>query len=172
MDPVEEAHGPPINNPLAEDSDSLAAEESRTGGIEGLPSRLQRYAGGRRRALEMMHYCRTLIPQDIPLQQRIDDKKRRLADEIELRGKVAEDEGEHRDTILSVGGNRPEQRDDEQEKRKERQQRVVRDRGRERQVVAAVEIDGTFDDRQAAESNFAPEPARPAPDAGHAEIID
>ena len=73
---------------------------------------------------------------------------RRLAERVELRGdkvearrEVAEDEGEDGEPLVFARGDRAEQRDDQEQEREQREERVVRDRGRVRQVVAVDELD-------------------------------
>ena len=64
-------------------------------------------------------------------------------DEVELCGKIPQDEVEDGVAIVHVGGRRAEQREREQEKREQRQQRVVRDRRRVREIVAACRSQGS-----------------------------
>ena len=85
-------------------------------------------------------------------------------DEIELRREIAEDEVRTASAIVFVGGDRAEQRDDQQQKRKQREQRVVRDRGGVRQVVAVDELDeaaprGEPEKRSSARRRRSDEPA-------------
>ncbi len=62
-------------------------------------------------------------------------------DEVELCREIAEDERQDRQALVLVGGDRSEQRDDQQEKREEREQRVIGDGGRVREVVAVDQLD-------------------------------
>src|SRR5678815_6153326 len=64
-----------------------------------------------------------------------------FGDEVQLRRKVAEDERQHRQAIVFVVGDRSQYRDDEEQEGKEREQRVIRDRGRVRDVVAVDQLD-------------------------------
>ena len=69
-------------------------------------------------------------------------------DEIELAGKVPQNELEHCGAIFGVGGHLAEHRECEQEKGKQRQQRVVGDRRRVGEIVAVVEAEESAPERQ------------------------
>ncbi len=56
---------PDAGNPPDSDSDSLAAEESKRGGIEALQTRLDRYAKARERARSMAAFLRTLDTRNV-----------------------------------------------------------------------------------------------------------
>src|SRR6185503_7533259 len=80
-------------------------------------------------------------PGDAHLDARLAEGIELRGDEVEPRRKVTEDKGEDGEPLLLAGGHRPEQRDDEQEKGKEREERVVRDGRCVREVVAVDELD-------------------------------
>src|SRR5207248_9789025 len=85
-------------------------------------------------------------------------------DEIETSGKVPEDEGEDRKPLILARGDRTEQRDDQEEKGKQREQRVVRDCRRGCQVVAVGELDQPAPGGLAGPTKLGPKPF-------HADII-
>ena len=107
---------------------------------------------------------------DADLDARLAQRIELLADEIELRREIAEDEREDGEAVLVVGGDRSEQGDDEEEEREEREQRVVGNRRGVRQVLAIDQLD------QCAPRRETPEPklrAQAAEDAvpRHSAII-
>ena len=57
-------------------------------------------------------------------------------DEIELCREIAEHECEHRQAVLRIGGHPPQDRKDKQQKGKQREQRVIRNRRGMRQIIA------------------------------------
>jgi hypothetical protein len=89
--------------------------------------------------------------------------------EVELRRKVPEHEIQHFRTFGVRHRDAAENRERQQQKREQGQEGVIGDRRREREAVAAVEIDAAFDDREAAQTNFAPDAAHPAPKEGHSQ---
>ena len=78
---------------------------------------------------------------DADLRARLPKRVELRGDEVELRREIAEDEGQDRDAVLVVRGDRTQERDDQEQKRKEREQRVVGDRRRVRQIAAVDQLD-------------------------------
>jgi hypothetical protein len=84
-------------------------------------------------------------------------------DEVELAGKVLKDEAENGGAIVIVGAHPAKYRQAQEQKGKQREQRVEGDRGGERQVVAAVEADEAVPRRPAHEAGQALRGASDAP---------
>jgi hypothetical protein len=86
-------------------------------------------------------------------------------------GKVPEDEIEDGHPIGRVGGHAPEDREHQQQEGKEREQRVIRDRRREGEIVAVVKADDAAPDSQERQADLRDDPERHAAHASHRVIL-